>query len=147
MLSIRIWSPDTCGCVIHLVGEQDEKGWRMLDEPYVTWEEAQIIHENFKKLVPTANPNPQPPARVCDAHKDHGATKKMCDHVRDENSRKNIALGTVLDNVPNLKIEDIAWSFDIDRKLHLGFPSSVQDKTRVRTRLLAHFNTDLAVID
>ena len=90
MKSIRLWSPDTCGCIIHLSGEETPDGWVQDIEPYVTREEAESIHIKYRAAVSHANPDDQPPSRVCPAHAHLGPTTECYNVVLKENRAKNI---------------------------------------------------------
>ena len=62
MLTIQIWSPDTCGCVIHQAVDDANPG---LPPVYQTYAQAVGVHaERLIARPGTTNPTAQPAAVV-----------------------------------------------------------------------------------
>lgn len=116
--SILVWRPDTCGCVIHLAYDDRLSPDQRTFTP-VTWEDAEeIVRARRDAGEPNINPNAQPSAHLCPAHA-HLVAPSVYQTILDENLRKNQAIGAALEAVPDLKVRDIKWSFDDERKLKL----------------------------
>ena len=111
MIRTTLWRPDTCGCVIEY--EWDD-----------TVSESERTH-SISKVV-----------EACEAHKGLTA-EELYATVGDENKRKNIALGHILENTPSLGVDAINtqgktvkqfkdgiifdFAYDKGRVLHLTF--------------------------
>ena len=129
---VQVWSPDTCGCIVHQAGDQDAADTSRVMR-YVTYEEAVEIHvrhfwarpestnykvwwsmprksksgrlKSPKRIIALVQPHP----RLCPAHLALGYTGEMYETVRELNTRKNIAcyLAWVIGN--DISEEDQLW--------------------------------------
>jgi len=117
MIKKTTWSPDTCDCKIEYEWDSDVA-------------EKDRTHSVSKIL------------KVCDAHKNLVGDSAKYNQVLDENQRKNIVYGKIIDNITDVVDEKLVdgktvkelkigvnygWSFDKDRNLVLdltGFSSS-----------------------
>ena len=119
--AISLWSPDTCGCVIHIAYDDTLKPEERV-YTYVSEAEAKAIHQTrIDAKVPNTNTNPQPVAVLCPAHASLGAVAALHTAVLGENQRKNITLGLAMNMVSAIKLENYVWSFDKDRVLQVSF--------------------------
>jgi len=119
--AIQLWSPDTCGCVIHLAYD-DRLPATERTFTYVTEAQAEAIVKARRDAGErNINPNPQPPAVLCAAHTPHGFTASLLSQVMEENQRKNITFGQAQQLIPALKVENYNWSFDNNRVLQVSF--------------------------
>lgn len=119
--SIRMWSPDTCGCTIHLVGTEGVEGW--IPDTYCTTSEAQVIHGQYRKDNPDANPRPQPDCVLCVAHDHLGESIALYTQINKENSDKNMAWAQVEALMPGtVDPNNFKWEFDSNRKLKVSYP-------------------------
>lgn len=95
--NVTIWSPDTCGCVIHY-----------------EWDTEVPAQQRVHTAVAGGH--------VCGDHAQHAA-----DHharhavVAEENQRKNRALAKLIELGHNHL--DLSWHFDADRTLRISGPS------------------------
>jgi hypothetical protein len=105
MITTTKWSPDTCDCVI-------EYEW---DTEVPQDERTHTVSNIVKK---------------CKFHTETPDVSTHYDIVKEENVRKNIYLGLIADNFPeltntdakgnkNLKENAVSWSFDKDRVLQV----------------------------
>ena len=143
--SIQLWSPDTCGCVIHTAYDDTlPPSERVLS--YVTEEEAEVIvHARRKAGEKNINPKRQPPAILCPAHAAIGAKPELLATVRDENNRKNIAFSLAQEIIPELPVENYRWSFDKDRNLKARFIGVNQGQLgQIQAALSSRFGVDKA---
>ena len=95
MLTVQLWSPDTCGCVFHQASDPANN----IDAYFITEEEAENIRkERYRQNKNNTNKNPVPPSRTCNGHahlsdspagERKPATKTVHDVVLEENIRKN----------------------------------------------------------
>ncbi len=118
--SIRVWSPDTCGCSIHLVGTEGEEGW--IPDTYCTTSEAQVVHGQYRKDNPDANPRPQPNCILCPAHDHLGEGIELYTQIKKENTDKNLAWTRVEATISNADPDNFKWEFDSNRKLTVSYP-------------------------
>lgn len=95
MKHITRWSPDTCGCVI-------EYEWDDTEEPRV---------HRVKNII-----------RQCPLHKTLEIPEDVFDAIVNDNRTKNIVVTRVAELI-SAKAEDIAFSFDDKRQLHLQLDS------------------------
>jgi len=104
------WKPDTCGCVLEFEFDADAPDSERVVTP------TQVV-------------------KAC-AHHPLGTTvKENYDKVLDENQRKNFSIKELVDQVPELKSEDIKFSFDDDRTLVLKLPGYVDKEPLVLSRI------------
>jgi len=113
-MKITTWRPDTCDCELNY-----------------EWDET-VAQD---KRVHTINS-----ISVCIAHKNIATKEQIWDKVREENTTKNIVLGLILDNFPNLVSEsqnengdtvkrlkqgiEYKWEFDENRNLIIDLQSA-----------------------
>lgn len=102
MLTVQLWSPDTCGCSIHQVFDDTVPGECVC----VSREEAVAVHQARRQAKPTTTSdpkkNPQPEAKCCAAHEHLGETAAKHDACTEENRRKNRAIDLALRNKLNI---------------------------------------------
>ena len=129
---VQIWSPDTCGCIVHQAGDQDAADTSRVMR-YVTHAQAVEVHlKHFLARPRTTRrhiwgpfnipiwlrwrlalyfliKHLQPAARLCPAHRALGYTGEMYETVRELNIRKNIAcyLAWMIGN--DISEEDQQW--------------------------------------
>lgn len=122
MIKITRWKPDTCDCVL-------EYEWDT--------EEAEEVRTHTPIKV-----------QSCAAHQFMDqAPENVYGKVKEENSRKNIALGKVLEHAPEaakragghaFNAEDEpTWEFDENRKLHIHLSGKFTQgiKTAIKAEL------------
>lgn len=145
--SIQLWSPDTCGCVIHLAYDDTLPPEQRVLTP-VTEEEAEAIVDARRQAGEKGiNPNRQPPAKLCAAHAHLGHTPARLKQVKSENDSKNIAFGVAKEVIPELEVGEFKWSFDAQRKLQVEMPNrSTGDRNRVRAAINSRFGVNTVIV-
>lgn len=115
--SILLWSPDTCGCTLHLAYDSNLPPDQRTFTP-VTEDEAEAIVQRRRDAgEKNINPSRQPPAVLCPVHAPLGHTPARHKQVMQENQAKNRAFGHAQALMPDLKPEEYVWSFDDKRNL------------------------------
>jgi len=134
--SIRLWSPDTCSCVIHQAYD-DTIAPADTVFTFVTEEQAEeLVSARRRAGDKHINRNKQPPAKLCPAHASLGHTVNRFNIVLAENRLKNGVLAAAQEVNPDVKPSDYRWSFDADRNLEADFAGmSLSDKSKVRDKL------------
>ena len=129
---VQVWSPDTCGCIVHEAGDQEADDTSRVMR-YVTYKEAQEIHSwHFDEQSKSTNvqtwwqipnragrrrgdlPTPvivlvQPRPRLCQWHAHLGFTQEMYQTVKGLNERKNAARWLAWKIGNNVSDEDLQW--------------------------------------
>ncbi len=148
--AIMLWSPDTCGCVIHIAYD-DTLPPASRVYTYVSEAEAQAIHQaRIDAKVPNTNPNPQPSAVLCPAHASLGPVIALFNAVRGENQRKNLTLGLAMNVVSAIKLENYVWSFDKDRILQVSFVGvavNTNQKNNIQAAIDVQFSPGLVKVN
>ncbi len=123
---IQAFSPDTCGCVLHVAIDPALIGTPDLVHRYVTPQEASDIFEAHQIQYPekTIAISKQQwresfPAKLCAAHEVHGHSQARYDAVLEENQRKNKVVHTLEQNI-GIKSATFMFSFDADRRLTIS---------------------------
>jgi hypothetical protein len=133
---IQMWSPDTCGCVIHQAVDRNTLYTDDVQIRYVSPEEAANIFETHKNRHPDRAHKISKeawaamcPAQLCDAHGEHGHTKKRYAVVVEENQRKNHVVNLLAEKL-SAKASEISFKFDKGRVLsvaHASLTAAVRD--------------------
>lgn len=124
MLTVQLWSPDTCGCTIHQSFD-DSLPPELVVISYVTREEAQAIHDARSRIKPlTTSREPQPACNLCPAHAPLGHTMDKYNCVVEENTRKNKIFGELQKMFPEITSDEYTWEFS---------SNAVHDKSQFRT--------------
>ena len=150
MLTVNLWSPDTCGCVLHVVFDDSDPA---VPVKFATLDQAVQIHRDrfLARPATTKNPDlePQPPAVICSAHASLGHTSSRHDAVMGENRRKNIAFAVAQANIPNITPEQYRWNFDLNRALSMSFSGvsvSPQQKIAIQAACDIQFGPGLVAV-
>ena len=103
------WQPDTCGCVV-------EYEWDDTEEPRV---------HRIKNIV-----------RQCLLHEKLGKIEDIFSGVVDDNRLKNIVVNRIAE-LTSKQVEDIPFSFDEKRQLHLQLDSKTShlEKSTIQSTL------------
>jgi hypothetical protein len=133
MIKVTRWSPDTCDCVV-------EYSW---DSEVPQDERVHIPHTVLKQ---------------CEAHKNKPLAV-LHDELKEENQRKNIALGEIIKHFPDLALTDqngektspdpnkIKYSFDKNRKLQVELKDTTpENKVTLRGILQTKFTDKVDLI-
>mgnify|MGYP001588855667 FL=1 len=146
MLTVQLWSPDTCECVIHQAFDDTVPG----EVTYVTREEAMAIHVARRQAKPTTTLDPkkstQPVAQACPAHAHLGETPAKHEACMEENKRKNITLDLVIRNKLDIT-DDVdlkeAVKSQLARNLHLASPDDFPDMDGLADKFVAGLYKDI----
>lgn len=139
MLTLQLWSPDTCRCSVHqgVTEEQDVPEGGTKDIVYLTHKEAVDLHTDrfirrpantvcwpffrlFRYVSPTIRQRLRPlfhnmahrlqaRSRQCLYHEHMGETHDLYDTVHEENTRKNICQHLAWRIANDISNEDMAW--------------------------------------
>ena len=146
MLTVQLWSPDTCGCTIHQVFDDTVPGECVC----VSREEAVAVHQARRQARPTTTTdpkkNPQPEAKCCQAHEHLGETAAKHNVCIEENRRKNIAVDLAIKNKLNIAddadVKEAAIA-QIVRNLHLASPADFPDMDGLADKFMAGLHADI----
>ena len=146
---------DTCGCFLYEAQDHSTNPPRVLG--YVTYEQALAMVTARYEVQPAGM---HPPATwaakqgprgdvLCRHHEAVGKTVTRYNAVMAEVRRKNIAVDISRSIKTSLTTEDVRWSYDDARVLHLGFTQSLTAKQRsdVQAACDLQFGTGKVVLD
>ncbi len=130
-MHVQLWSPDTCGCVLH---QLVEPGNPEFVTRYQTWEQAAAVHARCfmarprntvrrpgmgympkwlrrYPLVHWLVKGLQPNSKLCLTHYylGYGPTTELYAQVLDENRRKNVMVNLAWMLINDISDEDLAW--------------------------------------
>ncbi len=131
MSHIQLWSPDTCGCVLHQLVEPGNPEFVTC---YQTWEQATAVHARCfmaRPLSTVRRPGMalmprwtrryplvhwlvkglQPKAKLCLTHYylGYGPTPELYAQVQGENQAKNVMVNLAWKLINDISDEDLAW--------------------------------------
>lgn len=147
MLAIQLWSPDTCGCTVH-ISYDDALPAAQQVFTVVSEAQAQAQHAQRRLADPGGtNPKPQPPAAFCSRHL---ALAGLAGHgvaVFDENRRKNITHGIFATQAAALA-DRFQWAFTDDGVLHVNAtpPLTNQQRATIQTVCDTQFGVGKVVV-
>lgn len=125
MLSIQMWSPDTCGCQLYQIHDPESATEAGRTPQFCSWEDAkEVIAARHLAGVPNTALVDLPEPRVCVDHAmDPLFGKPHHDRVLDENRMKNGVWAEIVKIAPDAAPDELAWAFDEARNLTVSHPS------------------------
>src|SRR5678815_2355976 len=134
MIKITTWHPDTCDCTIHYAWDTETTEDERVHTPVERDGVASTVDVNGRTAIA-----PKLPTKRCKVHKHLMHHVKHHDTVLEENQRKNISIGHIVESDQTIAHSDVSWHFDEARILHLICPklnasqrSALQAKTDIK---------------